>query len=147
MLSVSAMALFCEDIREEKGDTVTLVGLLPDTVTIEQPTSNGGAEQTTKLISKLCVYVRVNFDPDMRLEPPKIWLVMPDGERLGMGSVTPEIIQKAQSESKAKGNLLAGIVSRVIMAGFRPLNGSVKVEVDVGDETILAGALTFNLAQ
>ena len=143
MLPISIMALFCEDIREEKNDIVTLIGILPDTVNVEAPPSESPA-QITKLLSKLCIYVRINFDPTMELGTAQIWLAMPEGERLALGEIGSDIAEKSQQEATARGNLLAGVVSRVVLAGFQPPKGAVKVEVSVKGETHVAGAITFN---
>lgn len=143
MLPLSVMALFCEDIREEKGDIVTLVGILPDTVNFEEPPNETPMGQITRVISKLCIYARVNFDPTMDLGVPQMWLVMPDGERLPLGDISSDIVGKSKSEAANKGNLLAGIVSRIVLAGFRPPNGSVKLEVEINGETHLGGTLLF----
>jgi hypothetical protein len=144
MLPVTAMALFCEDIREEKGDVVTLVGILPDTLNLE--TADGATietGQTQKFLSKLCLYVRINFDPDFPLKVPRIRLVLPKDEILSVGEIGSDVIEKAKSEAAAKGHLLAGVISRAVLIGFRPPEGTAKVEVEINGETYLAGALTF----
>ena len=67
MHSLSIMGFFCEDIREESGGTFTLIGLMPDNVTVEELKHDGGKEGVSlsnRMVTKLCVFVRANFDPD-----------------------------------------------------------------------------------
>lgn len=144
MLPTTAMALFCEDIREEKGEVVTLVGVLPDTLNLE--TGEGATiEPGQKFLAKLCLYVRINFDPDFPLKPPHIRLVLPKEEILSVGEIGADVVEKAKSDAKARGHLLAGVISRAVLIGFRPPDGTAKVEVEINGETYLAGALTFML--
>ncbi|MCW5729514.1 MAG: hypothetical protein KIT20_02055 [Alphaproteobacteria bacterium] len=144
MLPLSVMALFCEDIREEKNDQVTLVGLFPDTVQVDM-LPNGIAEgQAVRFMAKLCVYVRINFDPGTDIGEPQVWLSLPDGGRLSLGTIGADVVAKSRSESEAKDTLLAGVISRVVLGGFRPPQGTIRVEVDVKGTTHLAGAMKFN---
>jgi hypothetical protein len=140
----NVMALFCEDIREEKGDIVTLVGILPDFVKVEEASPSGVTEgQSAKFLSKLCIYLRINFDPTVDLGTPQVGLTMPNGERIMLGSIGADVVEKAKSQAKEQGNLLAGVISRVVLAGFRPPKGVVKVEVEISGETTLAGVVNF----
>ena len=146
MLPLSVMALFCEDIREEKGDIFTLIGLLPDTVELSGPP--GEKPVQPRMLTKLSIYIRINFDPDQDIGASQIRLKLPDDEIISLGEIGPDIIQKARADAKAKGNLLAGVISRITFTGFQPpLNGSIRLEVDVGGETHLAAALTFKLKE
>ena len=144
MEKLSIIGVFCEDIREEVGGTTTLIGLLSDTVNVNAAT-RGAAEKTeSKFLGKLCVFVRANFDPDNPIRI-KTYLVFPDGQELEVGSAEGDIIGKAQSDAKNKGNPLAGIVLKAILGGFSLSSdgGVVRLEADINGERRLLGAINF----
>jgi hypothetical protein len=144
MPSLSVMALFCEDIREEIGGTLTLVGLLPDNVRIEQFTPAAGEEQSLRHMSKLCIYVRINFDSTIDIGEPLVSMAMPDGSRMPIGKIEADIVKKSRDAVKTNDNLLAGVLLRVALVGFEAPRGSIKIEVDLNGEIYVAGALTFS---
>jgi hypothetical protein len=146
----NVMVLFCEDIREEKGDLVTLVGILPDNVgltaiEVSDDKQLAAVKPSEKVLSKLCIYVRLNFDPDFDLGAVKVRLALPDGVFVELGSIEEKTVGKARVEAKKNGSPLAGVISRVVMGGFRPprTGGVLKVEVQVRDEFRLGGFLNF----
>ena len=140
MYPVSVIALFCEDIREEKDDVVTLIGLMPDNVNVVM--GHGG-----RILSKICLYVRLNFDPEYNLGEVKMNLITPDNARLPLGSIDLETVNVARSQAKARGNPIAGVISRAVLAGVRPATGPLCVEVSYQDMTHLAGALNFEVKE
>jgi hypothetical protein len=151
MNKFNIIALFCQDIREEKDDLLTLVGILPDNVGItriaaDAPTDGAAPITRGKLnrsLSKLCIYLRVNFDLDYQLPEVKMQLVFGDGTVHAAGSILPDVIEAAIAQAKEKGNPVTGVVARLELGGFAPPPGVMKFEVVLGDETHLAGALNF----
>jgi hypothetical protein len=149
--------LFCEDIREEKNNTFTLIGILPDQINLE--ILEGGAagadgvptapppppRHPVKTLPKLSIYIRINFDPAFDIGAPIIRVILPGGQVSLTKVVEKDIIQKAMLEAKQRGNLLAGVVSRVNVDQFRPAVGSIKVEAEINGETHLGGAINFRL--
>src|ERR1051325_5826552 len=92
MQTLNGLAIFCADIRDEKGDTVTIVGIMPDNVKLQEPEDTPHSEGVTKrMISKLSIYARLNFDPDLDIGVPEFRLVMPNDEVINMGSVGAEV--------------------------------------------------------
>lgn len=152
MQPFNLMALFCEDIREEKGGSLMLIGLLPDTVNLKAPDATGTITQIEedqepdKLLAKLCVYLRINFDPAFDLGEPTMRLVLPNDEAIPIGTISAAVAKKAASEAKEKGNLFAGLISRAVLVGFRPPKmGTVKVEITISGKAYVAGALNFQM--
>jgi hypothetical protein len=140
MHATNIMALFCEDIREEKNDIVTLVGVLPDTLNVVS-TSNS---DSVSILSKLCIYIRINFDPELDIGEPAVRLLLPEGEVLSLGNIGAEIVSKARTQAKEKGNPLAGVITRVVLAPFRPPRGGVVIlEVVLNSVAHIVGALNF----
>lgn len=149
MQGINVLALFCEDIREEKDNVLTLIGIMPDNVNLENPSNTppeGGG--TKRMLSKLSIYTRINFDPNLDIGVPEVCLVLPNNEIINMGNIDPTLVAKAQAEAQEKGALLAGIISRAAIWGFAPPeNESIKVEVTINGEKYLAGALRFQSPQ
>src|ERR1700710_2233278 len=114
MLPISAMAIFCEDIREEVGGSVTLVGVLPDNINVGKfsPTEVPVAHSVNRMLSKLCIYARLHFDPDMDVGDPKLRLTGL-GEPIELGTAGEDVINKTRSDAKEKGNIHAGVVFRL----------------------------------
>lgn len=143
--SFSVMAVFCEDIREEKAETVSLIGVLPDHMIINKPDEVGGVRPGSppRMLTKIGVYGRINFDPNFDLPPPRMALTMPDGQVLNFPPMTEELVSKAKREAKEKGNPLAGLVIHGVIPALPAALGILKLEISVGEETYLAGAINF----
>jgi hypothetical protein len=73
MNDISIVALFCSDVRQEKGGTETIVGVLPDNVNL--PSIPGPFAQ-------ICVYVRMHMRPSFRPAQIISRLMLPDGSEL-----------------------------------------------------------------
>ncbi len=133
----SALALFCEDIRQEKGGIVSLVGVLLDNINVEG---------VPGFAPKLAIYIRANFDPTQDLAPIWYELILPDGSVPVSDHVKREVLEKAQTESLRDGNPIASLVSRAIMSPFAIQQaGRMRVVVHFGDKEILAGSLNVKV--
>ena len=135
MNDISAVALFCSDVREEKGNTVTIVGVLPDNLNV--PKLPGA-------LPKLCVYVRIhvgiNFDPGALYSR----LVM-DGKEIGRIDVQSKIVDTARARSKDSGKAYAGLISTFVMAPLAIAKpGLMQALVTARDNEIVAGSLYIN---
>lgn len=152
MRNFNVMAVFCEDIRQERGDVVSLIGAMPDNVDLVGSVGNFGGTliegDAPRIMGKLCIYVRINFDPKFDIGVPELRLVMPDGEVVPVGTIADNIVKKAITDATTKNNILAGVISNVFMGGFRPPKmGSMKLEVVINGESYVAGALTFRMKE
>jgi hypothetical protein len=144
---INTMALFCEDIREEKGDVFTLVGILPDTVNLRESGASGGdpsAGGINRILTKLCVYARINFAPEIDIGEPKVQLSTPDGNIFAQSIVKDTLIAKAKKNAIDRSNLQAGIIVRLVLTAFQPPSeGTIKAEVVIKGQARLAGTLNF----
>jgi hypothetical protein len=133
--AVTAIALFCEDIREEVGGTFTIVGIYPDNVNLTK---------IPAILPKLCVYIRVNFGPDAAaksIKTIKAHLSIPDGQSIELGEMDTAKVQEAIAAVKTSGKQ-SGVILRTYFSGFNvPKAGLLQLQVEVGGETYLAGAL------
>ena len=139
------MGLFCEDIREEKSDIVTLVGILSDNVNLLTTGSDAANSSQLAIVPKICVYVRVNFDPDYDIGQPKARLLLPDGSEVSLGEIGTDVVEKSRADAKQRGSPLAGVLIRAVIAQFATPPGVVRLEVTLGAETYLAAILNLRV--
>lgn len=145
------MALFCEDIREEKNGVFTLIGIMPDNVNVEisEVPKDGekNAELSVPLLGKICAYVRINFDLDTVFRIVKLRLVGPGGEINDLGTLDAATFENAKEKAKERGAISAGVITRVVLGGLNLSKpGPLKLEAEIDGETYLAGAITISLA-
>jgi hypothetical protein len=135
MNDISAVALFCSDVREEKGNTVTIVGVLPDNLNV--PKLPGA-------LPKLCVYVRIHVVVDC--DPGALYsrLVM-DGKEIGRIDVQSTVVATVRAKSKASGKAYAGLISTFVMAPLAIAKpGLMEALVTARGNEIVAGSLYIN---
>jgi hypothetical protein len=145
-MSVQIVGLFCEDIREEKSDQLTLVGILPDNVNIPPPPPTGA---TRAMIPKLCLYVRIYFDLEDDLKEMKVKLSFPDSpiEDIDVGGIGEELIRNSREQAVTNGLPIAGIIHRAVLQGFT-LPGAGKITAVVESEQMrrTCAVLNFRIA-
>lgn len=145
MQPISIIAVLCEDVRDEIGGLITLVGVMQDNASINPQTEKSDPLQ--KVLNKLSIFIRATFDPDDKIPTIKFRLVMPDSTSLDIGEAGADVIAQAQVQAKEKGNPIAGTISRAILLNFHlPKPGVLRVEADVRDETRIIGILNFMVA-
>ena len=149
MIPLSILGLFCEDIREEIGGTVTLIGLIPDNVNVEFVTKGhapGPTPQKTKSIYNLCIFARANFDPDDPVQQIDLALAFPDDSEIPLGGITTEIAESKQ-EAKRLGSPLAGVIMRVALVGFTmKQSGVVRLMASVDGKNRAIAMLNFSVS-
>lgn len=133
---ISAVALFCDSVRQEKTGTDTIVGVMPDNMSLPEA---GG------LIPRLSIYVRLHLDPAVDPNPIQVLLKTPDGEERELLSFENDLADRARRESAGKP--FAGIVGRLELTPFPVLAfGRATVTVKTPFETVIAGTLNFTQA-
>jgi len=142
MYPTSVIALFCDDVREEKSGAFTLVGILPDNANIP-PLPADIPEDATGMMPRLCIYLRAHFDPKNELGHFSTKIVFPDGTEREVSAVDDETVAKARKETLEKGNLIAAVFSRIEMSPFPVMPGRMRVEMTIGSETYVCGSLNF----
>jgi hypothetical protein len=137
-MAVSALALFCEDIREEQTGVNTLVGILPDNVRFTTLPS---------AFPKLGIYLRIRI-PVTDAPPTMIAIRLraPETADIELSTLDSALIQKAMREALDSGASHGGLISQATIVGFevkKPVRINVIVSID-GQDTI---AGTLNLSQ
>jgi hypothetical protein len=128
---VCATALFCEDVREEKLGTVTVVGIFPDNVTVQSIPFN---------FPKLAIYARISFGVSDRA-PTRIALriVHGDGEATFLTVFERELIDRARCEAQEKEGPSVGLVATAVISPFHVKQAgriNVMVKADEEDESV-----------
>jgi hypothetical protein len=142
-MTIQVVGLFCEDVREEVSRQLTLIGLFPDTLNVEavNPGSDGHA-----VFPKLALFVRVNVSIDDPVETMALKLVFPNGQRIGIGEVSKDLIQRSKDEAAASELPFAGIRHHAVMQGFAvPQSGPILGVLDTGAQQITCAVLNIRL--
>jgi len=133
--ALSAMVLFCEDIRQEVSGQVSLVGILPDGLHL--PGIPG-------MIPKLGMYVRAHIPVDLEPTTAYIYVFGPDTERTLVAQFDPEMIHRAQSEARAMGLPIAGVINLITASPFTvEKEGRLSIEMDWGEERLYLGNISI----
>jgi hypothetical protein len=126
MQPLSVIALFCEDIREEKSGQDTLVGTLPDNLNIgAMPT--GAPPTASHMLPKLGLYLRINLDS--KGDVPKdvsAKLLGTDNAIMASAGWEQAVIDKAFSDSRANDVPLAGLLLKIVGGPF-PIREAGKI--------------------
>jgi Family of unknown function (DUF6941) len=109
MKGTRAIAVFCEDIREEKSGQDTIIGILPD---------NMAAAQFPAVAPKLGIYIRVHLDPKSPPNEITVQFKTPWGEVVDVGRADKALIDSAVSQAMEKQLPLAGLVLKALIAPF-----------------------------
>lgn len=136
MNGIQAVALFCEDVRQEAAGTVTLVGLLSDNLAV--PAFPG-------VMPKLAIYIRVHIPVDHKTENIKFFLC--DGDsRNEIGGFDKDFVNKTIAETKAMDNPLSGFILTVLASPY-PVSRESRhwVEMQYGKVTTVIGTLKIVL--
>lgn len=136
----SAVALFCEDIREEVSGMSTLIGIYPDNVHV-------GA--LPFIFPKLSVFMRLNMT--ISSAPPnnvEYWLTSPDQIPFPRSVIDKEIIKRAYKEAREKGGTNAGTISKATMNLLQIRSeGRLNLMVSVDGLEIVAGTLNVQVGK
>ena len=139
MMDVSAVAIFCDDIRPETAGTVTIVGVYPDNLKV--PKLPGA-------LPKVSVYARLHVRPDYAPGPIVARVVMPDGAEASKNEVDGDLVRKTLEMARIDKKPYAGFILTFTMSPFSISQvGRVSVVISVGDQNITAGSLNVQLAQ
>ena len=135
MPDISAIAVFCDDVREERSGMKSIMGIYGDTVAV--PAFPGA-------MPKFGIYVRIHISMDFEPCELQIFLNYPNGERVLVNTIEKSLVEKTLAESKATGNIIAGIYSIQIAAPF-PVDqeGRIFVELESQSAKLTLGSINF----
>lgn len=151
-MKFSAVTVFCEDIREEKGGTDTLVGLLTDNLNLqgmtEPPSGLPSGSIPVPGIPKLGIYTRVVVPADTKLKLIVAFFTLPSGKESVIGEFDANLIEKATAEARSFGSPICTLLGKTVVAPLliRSPGGRFLVTVRAGGEEIIAGTLNIMFA-
>jgi hypothetical protein len=132
---VRGLAIFCEDIREERSGQDILIGIMSDNLAVQS---------TPAIIPKLGVYIRLYFDSSTKPEPVRATLLLPGNQTFELGEADSDLIKGALDTAKSQKNPLTGIILKGL---FSPLpivsEGSITAIVKIGEKEHVCGALNI----
>lgn len=139
MKDISAVALFCSDVREERGSTVTIVGVYPDNVNV--PNIPGS-------FPTMSVYVRIHLRSDFDPPPLSVRIVLPDGKEIGRSDFAPETVATARAKAKDSGAPSLGLIATFSVAPMHITKaGRVEALVTMGEKEYVVGSLNVQLSK
>src|SRR4051812_43918356 len=122
----NAIGFFCEDIRPETDNKLTLIGLFPDNLHVASFPS---------AILKIGILVRINVDVEADIGPVSAKIRLPDGTDIPLSGFDSEGVKKAQEDAIARGAPLAGFIISGVFGQLKIANaGRMLALVDVGEE-------------
>lgn len=127
----SAIAIFCEDIREEKSGQDTLVGILPDNLRVAS---------VPGMMPKLAVYVRIHVLRAARVREVNVRLEMLDGTFAPVNDLT-EVLARDAGTSESIGLLAKTLISPFPVTA----TGRVKAIATVDGTDYVCGSLTIEI--
>jgi len=136
---ISAVAIFCEDIREEKSGQDTIVGTLPDYLAIENAPQ---ISSSRPMLPRLAMYARIQFDIDETPGDIAVALLDANGAVVAQTGFDPAVVKKSFSDTKANKMPLVNLIMKVIIGPFpivRP--GKIIAKLKIGDSERVIGAL------
>jgi hypothetical protein len=136
MRPITAIALFCEDIRDEKLGTESLVGILPDNLAIGGPA--GG------FLPKLAIYLRLQLENEVDIKTISARVIFPGGRVIEMATFDPDAVKSAKEQSKANGIPYTGLIGKALMTPV-PIEalGKIEVIVTADGEDFVCGILNI----
>ena len=110
----SAIGWFCDDVREEKGNKETIIGIYSDAVTVA---SFPGA------FKRIVVYVRIHADVNEEVNALKLLLRVPGLDEEEVADFSLEGLREAQERARGRGIPYVAFVTQVTIEPLEFLRG------------------------
>jgi hypothetical protein len=138
-MTINVTAFFCEDVREEKSGTLSIVGILPDNVSVAS---------VPGMLPKIGIYLRIHFDPENAPEDIVVNISEPSGEEYPMARFEPEIIADAVRNAKRFELPYAGLLFHAVAPAFQVrATGLISLKVQIDGQEHIAGAMNVHIEQ
>jgi len=134
MAHVSITAFFCEDIRQEKQQIVSLIGVLPENVNV--PKIPGA-------LPKLGLYVRANIDLDLRPDVTDLTLNLrfPNKSEHLLNTLKKEWILSEMDKVQSGGTYVGIVISAVAMNFNIPEEGLIQIVARFAGKEYVCGQM------
>lgn len=137
-MTVNAVSLFCEDVRQEANGQEIIIGIFKDKLFVNI---------LPGMLPKLSVYTRINIPNDLDIQNLGVYLVSSIGENIVENKIDMGLIKSNKNIAIESGTPYTGITSRVTLSPFsveEPKSLIVNVVADL--QTIVSGVLHIELA-
>ena len=105
----SAISLFVEDIRDEVAGTHSIIGIMPDNISVpDAPVT----------LPKIGIYTRILLHPDFDPQPIEIVLAKDENEQ-SLTTIGVELSEQTLRESREAGSNICGLISKMVVAPFQ----------------------------
>jgi hypothetical protein len=137
MIPVSAVCVFCEDLREDKSGQDIIIGTLPDNLV---------GQASLAFLPRIGAYLRVHLDVERDI-PKEISakLLTTDGQLVAETMWDRSVVDKAFADSKTNHMPIVGLIFKVVVAPF-PIStegGKITALVIIDGVEYLAGAVNI----
>lgn len=145
-MRLSATTVFCEDVREEKNGSNTLIGIFADNVILEgtgEPKPVPAGRKAIHVMPKIGIYTRIVAPIDEPLDRIDVLLVSPDGDKRGMGDFSKEFLENTRKDARGKGSPVITLIARAVASPFPvpPSGGRFLVVVQTQESQIVSGTM------
>lgn len=138
-MPVSAVCIFCEDIRQEQSGQDTLVGTLPDTLEINALPIN---------FPKFAIYLRVHLDVDHQPREISARVLNTNESEISAATWDQTLLDTAFAGSRANQLPIVGLIFKVLVS---PLNitsaGNIVATATIDGIDYVAGSLRVTLGK
>ena len=143
----SCVGLFCEDIREEASGSHTIVGVMPDNITLARP--GGAASSDALLFPKMGIYLKLNLDvgarPTGRITTG---VSFPGMSEIALGAFEPEALETAFASAIESGLPVVGVIFKAVLSPlqFRE-SGLATAYVTLEGQKLVGAVLNIQIAR
>lgn len=129
----NAVGFFCDDVREEKGGKMTVIGIYNDTVNVTKIPGS---------FAKMGLYVRVHLDVKYQVKNMSVKLRMPNGQESDISEFNIEELNSARKDAIENGNPYLGAVLQAVFAPAPiPVAGRIEAILNLDEEQIIVASL------
>jgi hypothetical protein len=129
----SVVGWFCDDVREEKGNKETIIGIYSDAVTVA---SFPGA------FKRIVVYVRIHADVDQEINALKLLLSVPGLEEDEISDFSLKGLKEGQERARRLGLPFLALVTQVTIEPLKVQSeGLIQVTLQLNDQRTLVAAM------
>jgi hypothetical protein len=129
----NAVGWFCDDVREERGNKETIVGVYSDTVSV--PSFPGG-------FKRMVIYVRVHADVDQEINELRLFLRVPGVDEAEIANFDLEELEEGRKAAKRRKMPYIDLITQVTVEPLKvPSEGLVEATLELNDKRTVVAAM------
>src|SRR5437868_4830596 len=132
-MAYSAVGWFCDDVREEKSNRETIIGIYADSVSVS---SFPGA------FKRMVIYVRIHADIDQEINQLRLFLRVPGVDEDELANFDLHGLEAGRERARQRNMPFVDMVTQVTVEPLTvPSEGLVEATLQVNEERTLVAAL------